>query len=168
MLSFPPGCFLDWHLFIHTGDGRKNQCSGQREDKSNCHSVFVIKKMEQFLIVGENQKKNKCAHRDLYTCTCVPQMDIYMYYQIQPSQGPQQEDIIFSPSFHIRKQTSPNDTPKIPELVCESDLRLSDSKNSQEGKVFSLQFPKTYFISLSNKNKKGKKWSDVYQEQEIP
>ena len=46
MLSFPPGRFLDWHLFIHTGDGRKNQCSGQREDKSNCHSLFVIKKME--------------------------------------------------------------------------------------------------------------------------
>ena len=85
MLSFPTGCFLDWHLFIHPGDGRKNQCSGQREDKSNCHSVFLIKKMEQFLIVGENQKKNKYAHRDLYTRTCVLQMDIYMYYQIQPS-----------------------------------------------------------------------------------
>ena len=168
MLSFPPGRFLDWHLFIHTGDGRKNQCSGQREDKSNCHSLFVINKMEQFLIVGENQKKNKCAYGDLYTCTCVPQMDIYMYYQSQPSQGPQEEDIIFTPSFHIRKQTSPNDRPKITQLVCECDLRLSDSKNSQKGKVFSLQFPKTYFLSLSNKNKKGKKWSVVYLEQKIP
>lgn len=168
MLSFPPGRFLHWHLFIHTGDGRKNQCSGQREDKSNCHSVFVIKKMEQFLIVGENQKKNKCAYGDLYTCTCVPQMDIYMYYQSQPSQGPQEEDIIFTLSFHIRKQTSPNDRPKITQLICESDLRLSDSKNSQKGKVFSLQFPKTYFLSLSNKNKKGKKWSVVYLEQKIP